>query len=57
VVNEKTPIANEIEYFIHIITAVAVVLGVSFFIIAVALGYPLIDAGENLYAQARASFR
>lgn len=44
VVDEKTPIANEIEYFIHIITAVAVILGVSFFIIAVALGYPLIDA-------------
>jgi len=44
VVDEKTPIAHEIEYFIGIITAVAVFLGVSFFIIAVALGYPLIDA-------------
>merc|ERR1711962_1805661 len=30
----QTPIAKEIEHFIHIITAVAVFLGVSFFIIA-----------------------
>merc|ERR1712051_987799 len=30
----QTPIAKEIEHFIHLITAVAVFLGVSFFIIA-----------------------
>ena len=40
----KTPIAREIEHFIHIITAVAVFLGVSFFIIALALGYNWLDA-------------
>src|SRR5271154_967041 len=40
----ETPIAREIAHFIHIITGVAVFLGVSFFIIAVSLGYPLIEA-------------
>ncbi len=40
----KTPIAREIEYFIHIITGVAVFLGVLFFIIALALGYHWLDA-------------
>ena len=35
----ETPIAKEIEHFIHIITAVAVVLGVSFFAIVLAMGY------------------
>merc|ERR1711962_555616 len=42
-VNE-TPIAKEIEHFIHIITAVAVFLGVTFFIIAFILGYHWLDA-------------
>merc|ERR1712193_293880 len=40
----QTPIAKEIEHFIHIITAVAVFLGVSFFIIAFVLGYNWLDA-------------
>merc|ERR1712180_200477 len=40
----RTPIAKEIEHFIHIITAVAVFLGVSFFIIAFILGYHWLDA-------------
>jgi len=40
----KTPIAKEIEHFIHIITSVAVFLGVSFFIIAFILGYHWLDA-------------
>merc|ERR1712168_1230385 len=35
----QTPIAKEIEHFIHIITGVAVFLGVTFFIIAFILGY------------------
>lgn len=39
-----TPIAREIEHFIHIITGVAVFLGVSFFILAFILGYNLIEA-------------
>merc|ERR1712121_365495 len=39
-----TPIAKEIEHFIHIITGVAVALGVSFFIIAFILGYHWLDA-------------
>merc|ERR1711931_272944 len=41
---EDTPIAKEIEHFIHIITGVAVFLGVSFFIIAFILGYNWLDA-------------
>merc|ERR1712214_196987 len=40
----QTPIAKEIEHFIHIITAVAVFLGVSFFIIAFILSYNWLDA-------------
>ena len=40
----ETPIAKEIEHFIHIITGVAVFLGVSFFIIALILGYNWLDA-------------
>ncbi|GFX30985.1 hypothetical protein TNCV_2024881 [Trichonephila clavipes] len=39
-----TPIAREIEHFIHIITGVAVFLGVAFFIIAFILGYYWLDA-------------
>merc|ERR1719334_739576 len=39
-----TPIAREIAHFIHIITGVAVFLGVSFFIIAFILGYNWLDA-------------
>jgi sodium/potassium-transporting ATPase subunit alpha len=40
----ETPIAKEIAHFIHIITGVAVFLGVSFFIIAFLLGYNWLDA-------------
>merc|ERR1711962_701843 len=40
----QTPIAKEIEHFIHLITGVAVALGVSFFIIAFILGYHWLDA-------------
>merc|ERR1719153_992162 len=40
----ETPIAKEIAHFIHIITGVAVFLGVSFFIIAFILGYNWLDA-------------
>ena len=39
-----TPIAKEIAHFIHIITAVAVFLGVSFFVIPFILGYHWLDA-------------
>merc|ERR1712227_116652 len=39
-----TPIAQEIEHFIHIITGVAVFLGVTFFIIAFILGYHWLEA-------------
>lgn len=42
-VNE-TPIAKEIAHFIHLITGVAVFLGVTFFIIAFILGYEWLDA-------------
>jgi sodium/potassium-transporting ATPase subunit alpha len=40
----ETPIAREIEHFIHIITGVAVFLGVSFFLIALGLGYNWLEA-------------
>merc|ERR1712038_488364 len=39
-----TPIAKEIAHFIHIITGVAVFLGVTFFFIAFILGYHWLDA-------------
>lgn len=39
-----SPIAQEIEHFIHIITGVAVVLGVIFFILAFVLGYHWLEA-------------
>jgi len=42
--SSETPIAREIAHFIHLITAVAVFLGVSFFIIAFILGYKWLDA-------------
>nr|AYN73065.1 sodium/potassium-transporting ATPase subunit alpha [Pinctada fucata] len=40
----ETPIAKEIAHFIHIITGVAVFLGVSFFVIAFILDYFWLDA-------------
>merc|ERR1711937_598300 len=40
----ETPIAKEIGHFIHLITGVAVFLGVTFFIIAFILGYHWLDA-------------
>ncbi|KAI4885454.1 hypothetical protein NFI96_014402 [Prochilodus magdalenae] len=40
----QTPINIEIEHFIHIITGVAVFLGVSFFILSIILGYTWLEA-------------
>lgn len=40
----RTPIAIEIEHFIHIITGVAVFLGVSFFILSLILEYTWLEA-------------
>ncbi|XP_072049011.1 sodium/potassium-transporting ATPase subunit alpha-2-like [Amphiura filiformis] len=40
----ETPIAIEIEHFIHIITGVAVFLGVSFFFLSFPLGYNWLEA-------------
>merc|ERR1711935_1056833 len=40
----ETPIAKEIAHFINLITCVAVFLGVTFFIIAIILGYQWLDA-------------
>merc|ERR1712198_238826 len=40
----ETPIAKEIAHFIHIITGVAVFLGVTFFIVSLSLGYQWLDA-------------
>lgn len=42
--SEETPIAKEIQHFIHIITGVAFFLGITFFIIAMALGYHWLEA-------------
>merc|ERR1711913_248323 len=42
--SDETPIAKEIAHFIHIITGVAVFLGITFFIIAFILGYNWLDA-------------
>jgi sodium/potassium-transporting ATPase subunit alpha len=39
-----SPIAQEIEHFIHIITGVAVILGVIFFVLAFILGYHWLEA-------------
>ena len=40
----KTPIAREIAHFIHIITGVAVFLGVTFLILAIIQGYKPLEA-------------
>uniref|UniRef100_A0A672JPZ0 Sodium/potassium-transporting ATPase subunit alpha n=1 Tax=Salarias fasciatus TaxID=181472 RepID=A0A672JPZ0_SALFA len=40
----RTPINIEIEHFIHIITGVAVFLGVTFFILSLILGYTWLEA-------------
>ncbi|XP_041115924.1 sodium/potassium-transporting ATPase subunit alpha-1-like [Polyodon spathula] len=40
----QTPISREIEHFIHIITGVAVFLGISFFILSLILGYSWLEA-------------
>lgn len=40
----ETPISKEIAHFIHIITAVALFLGITFFIIAFPLGYEWLQA-------------
>ncbi|XP_053482710.1 sodium/potassium-transporting ATPase subunit alpha-1b [Ictalurus furcatus] len=40
----RTPISIEIEHFIHIITGVAVILGLSFFILSLILGYSWLEA-------------
>lgn len=40
----KTPIAIEIEHFIHLITSVAIFLGVVFFGISIILGYGWLEA-------------
>lgn len=44
VAKRKTPIAVEIEYFVHLITAVAVFLGVLFLIISLIIGYDWLTA-------------
>lgn len=41
---KKTPIAHEIDHFIHLITAVAVALGFTFFFITIGLEWDFIDS-------------
>lgn len=40
----KTPIGKEIEHFIHIISAIGVLLGIIFFVISFVLGSKWLDA-------------
>lgn len=40
----QTPIAREIKHFIHLVTGLAVFLGMSFFIIALGMGYNWLNA-------------
>uniref|UniRef100_A0A8D2CGV1 Sodium/potassium-transporting ATPase subunit alpha n=1 Tax=Sus scrofa TaxID=9823 RepID=A0A8D2CGV1_PIG len=42
--NVKTPIAVEIEHFVHIVAGVAVSVGILFFIIAVSMKYHVLDS-------------
>jgi magnesium-transporting ATPase (P-type) len=42
--NDKTPLAREIQRFIHLITVIALVIGVTFFIISFILGFYWLDA-------------
>ncbi|KAK2497246.1 hypothetical protein MC885_020874 [Smutsia gigantea] len=42
--NEKTPIAIEIEHFVHIVAGVAVSIGILFFIIAMSMQYYILDS-------------
>uniref|UniRef100_A0A8C3W292 Sodium/potassium-transporting ATPase subunit alpha n=1 Tax=Catagonus wagneri TaxID=51154 RepID=A0A8C3W292_9CETA len=42
--NVKTPIAVEIEHFVHIVAGVAVSIGILFFIIAVSMKYYVLDS-------------
>ncbi|KAJ6656033.1 hypothetical protein lerEdw1_004438 [Lerista edwardsae] len=42
--NEKTPIAIEIEHFVHIVAGVAISIGVLFFIIAVSMHYHVLTS-------------
>ncbi|XP_048418220.2 potassium-transporting ATPase alpha chain 2-like isoform X2 [Stegostoma tigrinum] len=42
--NVKTPIAIEIEHFVHIVTGLAVTVGLVFFVLALSLGYKLLDS-------------
>jgi sodium/potassium-transporting ATPase subunit alpha len=51
---EQTPIAKENEYFVHIVSAIAVFLGLLFFVIGVVIGTPVIaNAAADLQLLAR----
>ncbi|KAG8567645.1 hypothetical protein GDO81_013727 [Engystomops pustulosus] len=42
--NQKTPIALEIEHFVHLISGLAVGVGIIFFIISVSMGYNALNS-------------
>ena len=48
--NKRTPINIEIEHFIHLITGVAIFLGVTFFILSLAIGHKFLRAAVFLIA-------
>jgi len=46
--SSQTPIAREMDHFVHIISSVAIFFGVLFFIISVAMGYSWLDSAVFL---------
>jgi sodium/potassium-transporting ATPase subunit alpha len=48
--NKRTPINIEIEHFIHLITGVAIFLGVTFFVLSLAIGHEFLRAAVFLIA-------
>jgi len=48
--NKRTPINIEIEHFIHLITGVAIFLGVTFFALSLIIGHPFLRAAVFLIA-------
>ncbi|KAG9509343.1 Sodium/potassium-transporting ATPase subunit alpha, partial [Fragariocoptes setiger] len=46
--SQTTPMAREIEHFIHVITSVAVATGIIFFFLSFALGYHWVDSAVFL---------
>jgi len=46
--SSDTPIAQEMDHFVHVISCVAIFFGVLFFVISVAMGYSWLDSAVFL---------